>query len=224
MKSVSLIAYPRTARKRLQVKKLRTLGRVPAVIYGQRRPGSQSLEVDAEKMGDLMHHSASDNVLVDLQIEGDASPNRLALVQSVQHHALSGHILHVDFHEVAEDEKVTVTVPVEATGEAVGVKTGGGVLEHVLFSIKLRGLPKDVPEVLALDVSGLGIGEAIHVGDIEPPPGVEVLADKQISVFAVAAPLTEVEGTAAEVAPEAAAAGEPEVIKEKKEEAPAEKK
>ena len=67
-------------------------------------------------------------------------------MQEIQHHPLDGKVLHVDFHEVAENEKVTIKVPVETSGEAAGVKTGGGVLEHVLFKIKVRGLPKEFPK------------------------------------------------------------------------------
>ena len=132
MKSVSLTAYPRTAERRGGVKKLRENGRVPAVIYG-RQATPQNLELDNVELRNVIHHSASENVLLDLSVKDDARGKRLALVQEVQHHPLKGHILHVDLHEVAENEKVTIFVPVEATGEAVGVKTGGGVLEHVLF-------------------------------------------------------------------------------------------
>ena len=91
-------------------------------------------------MEDLIHHSVSENLLVDLDVKDDARPKRLALVQEIQHHPLTGKVLHVDFHEVAENEKVTVQVPVETVGEAEGVKTEGGVLEHVLFKVKVRGL------------------------------------------------------------------------------------
>ena len=83
-------------------------------------------------------------------------------------------MIHVDFHEVSADETVTVMVPVEALGEAAGVKAGG-VLEHVLFKIKVRGLPKDLPELIEVDVSHLDIGQTIHLGDIKPPAGVEVV-------------------------------------------------
>jgi large subunit ribosomal protein L25 len=106
-------------------------------------------------------------------------------------------------------------VPVEPIGEAVGVKTAGGVLEHVLFKIRVRALPKDLPEVLHVDVSHLEIGKAVHLGDIKPPAGVEILGDKNVSVLAVAAPITEAEEAAATEA--AAAPGEVEMIKEKKE-------
>jgi len=222
MKSVALKAVPRSLGRRAGAKKLRSEGRIPAVIYG-RQAKPQNLEVNSKEMGNLMHHSASENVLVDLVVENDPRPKRLALIQEVQHYALTGAILHVDFHEVAEDEKVTISVPVETTGEAEGVKTDGGVLEHVLFKIKARALPKDLPEVIMVDVSHLKIGDAIHLGDIPVPQGVEILGDKHVSVISVAAPRTEEEEAAA-TAEAAVGAGEVEMIKEKKEgeeEAPA---
>lgn len=216
MKSVSLQAFPRTLGRRAGAKKLRESGRIPAVIYGRQSP-PQNLELNSKAMTDLIQHSASENLLVDLQVESDARPKRLALVQEIQHHPLSGKLVHIDFHEVAENEKVTISVPVESVGEAEGVKTGGGVLEHVLFKIRARGLPKDLPEVITVDVTNLNIGDSIHLGDIKPPEGVELLGDKHISVLSVAMPRSE-EEEAAEAAEAAAGAGEVEMIKEKKEE------
>ena len=147
MKSVSLTAYPRTNSRRTGLKKVRGNNRVPAVIYGQHNP-PQSLELNLKDLERLILHSVTENLLIDLSVEGDPKPKRLALVQDVQHHPLRGTMLHIDLHEVIETEKVTLVVPVETVGEPAGVKTGGGVLEHVLFKIKVRALPKDLPEVL----------------------------------------------------------------------------
>src|SRR5256885_2745889 len=216
MKSLSLKAFPRSLARRSGVKKLRVTGRVPAVIYG-RKIQPQNLEVTLTDIEDLIHHSVSETILVDLTVEGEAKSRRLALVQEVQHHPLSRKVLHVDFHEVAENEKVTVTVPVETTGEAAGVKTGGGVLEHVLFKIKVRALPGELPEVITVDVTRLEIGQSIHLGEIPLPPGVEVIGDKKIPVISVAAPITEAQEAAALEAATTPLA-EPEVLKEKKEE------
>lgn len=214
MKSVPLSAFPRTLNRRGGSKKLRDAGRIPAVIYGgQNKP--QSLEVDRKAIEDLIHHSASENLLVDLTVDKDSKPKRLALVKEVQHYSLTGKLVHIDFHEISETEKVTVLIPVESSGEPVGVKTGGGVLEHVLHKLKVRCLPKDLPEVILVDVSALEIGKAIHIGDIKAPEGVEILGDKHISVLAVKAPVTEAQEAATDAA--AAAPGEVEMIKEKKE-------
>jgi len=214
MKSVALKAYPRSQVQRAEVTKLRRAGRVPATIYG-RQAKPQNLEISAKEISDLIHHSVSENLLVDLSVESDARSKRLALVKEIQHHPLDGKVLHVDFHEVAENEKVTVLVPVETTGEAAGVKTGGGTLEHVLFKLKVRCLPKDLPEQIVIDVTALEIGKAVHLGEIKAPEGVEILGDKHITVVAVAAPRAEEEVVATEAAP---AAGDVEMTKEKKEE------
>jgi large subunit ribosomal protein L25 len=212
MKSVPLKAFPRSLVQRGAVKKLRASGRVPATIYG-RQAAPQNLEVIYDDISDLLHHSVSENLLVDLSVENDARAKRLALLQEVQHHPLSGKVIHVDLHEVAENEKVTVSVPVETTGEAAGVKTGGGTLEHVLFKLKVRCLPKDLPEQILIDVTSLEIGKSVHLGDVVPPAGVEILGEKTRTVVAVAAPRTE-----EEVAAPATAAGDVEMTKEKKEE------
>src|ERR1700690_3686727 len=192
MKSVALTAFPRTLGRRAGAKKLRAGSRVPAVIYGRHNP-PQSLEINLKDIKDVIKHAASEILLLDLSVDGDAKPKRLALVQEIQHHVLTRQVLHIDLHEVAENEKVTVQVPVEATGEAVGVKTGGGTLEHVLFKLKVRCLPKDLPEQIVIDVTVLEIGKSIHIADVKAPEGVEILGDKHITVVAVAAPRAEEE-------------------------------
>ena len=213
MKSVALKAYPRSQVQRAEVTKLRAAGRVPATIYG-RQAAPQNLEVVSEEIADLLNHSASENLLVDLTVEQDARSKRLALLQDVQHHPLSGKVIHVDFHEVAENELVTIFVPVETTGEPAGVKNGGGTLEHILHKLKVRCLPKDLPEQITLDVTALEIGKSIHLGEIVAPNGVQILGEKTRTVVAVAAPRAEEEVAATAAAP---AAGDVEMTKEKKE-------
>jgi len=215
MKSVALNAFVRTESRRTGNKKLRAAGRIPAVIYG-RQTKPQNLEVEAIALNDAIHHTASENVLVDLAVKDDAKPKRLALVQEVQHHPLTRAILHVDFHEVSETETVTIQVPVETSGEPIGVKTAGGVLQHVTFKLKVRALPKDLPEQITVDVTGLELNRAIHLGDIKPPAGVEILGHKEVVVVACTPPRAE--EAAATPAEGATTAGDVEMTKEKKEE------
>jgi len=214
MKSVALKAYPRSQVQRAEVTKLRRAGRVPATIYG-RQAAPQNLEVSHEEISELLHHSVSENLLLDLTVEKDARAKRLALLQQIQHHPLTGKVIHVDLHEVAENEKITVSVPVETTGEAAGVKTGGGSLTHVLLKLKVRSLPKDLPEQITIDVTALEIGKSIHLGDIVAPAGVQILGDKHLTVVSVAAPRAEEEVAVTAAVP---AAGDVEMTKEKKEE------
>ena len=154
MKSVTLEAFPRSVKKRNAVKKLRADGRIPGVLYGG---GLESLdvEIDVKTFGDLVKNATSEALLVDLDCDGKKN---LALVQEVQHHPLSGYFLHVDLHTVKEDAPATVYVPVESTGEAVGVKVDGGLLEHILFRVRVRGLLKNIPDMLVADVSAMEIG------------------------------------------------------------------
>lgn len=213
MKSVALHASPRSLARRKGSRAVRARGQIPANVYGKSAP-AQNLELDAKEFGELVHTAHSEIILVDLAIKGDARPTRLALVQDVQHHPLSGEVLHVDFHEVKPDEMVTIRVPVESVGESIGVKSAGGTLEHVLLKLRVRALPRDLPDQISVDVSALNVGDSVHLGDIKPPAGVEILGDKHLTVLAVAAPIAEVVET-----PVAAAgdAKQPEMLKEKKE-------
>ncbi len=223
MKSLALSASPRTQTRRKGARKIRSSGRIPAIIYGRHNP-PQNLEIDAKQFDELVHKAHTEIILVDLTVEGDAKPARLALVQDVQHHPLSGKVLHLDLHEVKADEKVSIEVPVEAVGVPDGVKNGGGTLEHVRFRIRVRCLPKDLPEQINVDVTNLKVGETLHIGEIVAPPGVELLGDKKIPVLAVAAPVTEAAAETAAAPAAGEAAKQPEMIKEKKEEPAADKK
>jgi large subunit ribosomal protein L25 len=214
MKAVALSAFPRSLARRAGAKKLRESGRVPAVLYG-RTTQTRNLEVNGKELEDLLHHSASETILVDLAVQDEGADRRLAFVQEVQHHPLTGRAVHIDFHQIAADEPVSVTLPVETTGIAAGVKAGG-VIEHVLFKVKVRGLPQDLPEMIEVDVSALEIGQAVHLGELKLPAGVRVLGDPGIPVIAVAAPITEAEEQAVLEAG-ATPLAEPEMIKEKKE-------
>ncbi len=213
MKSVSLTVFPRTLAKRIGVKKLRATERIPAVIYGKHN-APETLELNVLDYQKLFHHGGSESVLLNLDVQGSDRAKRMALIQDIQRHALSGKILHLDLHEVLENEKVSVTVPVNTTGDSVGVKNGG-VIEHILFKLKVRALPKDLPEAITVDITSLEIGKSVHIGDIQPPAGVEILGGKKIVVISCAAPTTEAEETAATAAA-AAGPAEPEVLTEKK--------
>lgn len=222
MQQLELKAEPRAESGRNKVKHLRRKGLVPGVVYGPHtRP--RAIQLASLDLTRLIQQAHSENVLVQLHIGGE-DKGRLALLQSVQHEPISRQILHVDFRELREDEKFTVSVPVQAVGEPEGVRVGGGVLEYVMRELRIRCLPKDLPDHLRVDVTALQVGQSIHVGEIQAPPGVEILDDKNMSVLAVVAPTVEEEPAPGE---EAAALVEPEVLTAKKaeegEEAPAEK-
>ncbi len=212
-KQLQLKAKSRTEIGRTQVKRLRAAGVVPGVVYGHHsQPLSVTVTVD--DLAAVLEHGAHGHVLVDLQVEQDGkTSNRLALVQEVQQHPFQDRVLHVDFREVSATEKMRTTIPIRAVGEPAGVKTGGGVLEFVMRELHVECLPKDLPEVIEVNVEALEIGQSISVGGIQAPAGVTILDGKDMAVFIVAAPMAEEEATTAE-----GGTAEPEVIGAKKEE------
>jgi len=176
-----------------RVKKLRRQGLVPGVIYG----GGQRtypVQVNAKEITDLLHHASSENVLVDLVVEGAREKNKLVLIQAVQHNVLSRAVTHVDFQAVREDQEIRATVPVHLTGEPLGVKLGG-LLDHQVHQMEVRCLPKDLPEVMTFDVTELGLGQALHVSDVTFPEGVTPNAAPQVIIAIVAETRTAKPGT-----------------------------
>ena len=211
-KQVKLKAEPRTNVGRSAVRKLRARGLIPAVIYGGNNE-PQALQVAAREINAMMSHASGENVLVELEIEGEGS-SRTALVQEVQHSPVGGEIRHVDFHAISMDQMIQAEVPLEAMGTAVGVKTFGGLLEQSLRALAIECLPADLPDRITVDVSQLNIGDSIHVRDIQLPSGVTAKVQPDLTAFSVVAPVVEEEPVVAE----AEAAAGPEVITEKKEE------
>lgn len=209
MQRLELKAQPRAEEGRNKVKHLRRKGIVPGVVYGAHRK-PQAIQLDAQEITNVIHKAHSEHVLVQLTLE---DRGRLALLQGVQHEPISREILHVDFQELREDEKFTVSVALQAIGEPEGVRLSGGVLEYVMRELRVRCLPKDLPDRITVDVTALTIGQSIHVSDLKVPEGVELLEDKGSPVIAVVAPNVEEEPAPGEAAAELT---EPEVIREKK--------
>jgi len=208
-KQVKLTAERRTAIGRSAVRKLKATGSVPAVMYGSKNK-PEALQVSKRDINALLSHAAGENILVELDIAGKS---HLALVQEVQHAPVGGAVLHIDFHAVSQDEVIQADVPLEPVGTANGVNNMGGLLEQNLRSLSIECLPRDLPDVIRVDISALNIGDSIHVRDLPLPAGVTTRIQPDLTAFSVLAPTVEEEPVAATET----AAG-PEVITAKKEE------
>lgn len=184
-KILDLQAKLRSVSGTASVKRLRKEGRVPAVIYGKKHDNT-NLELDAKTFATIIEHSASDNILVNLNIEGEKAP-ALALVQEVQHDYLRGGILHVDFHAVDASEEIHASIPIILQGVDLAEKKGGQ-LEHILHALEIYCLPKDLPESISLDVSVLNIGESIHIKELGLPSGVTTHLDEDVVVASLKEP------------------------------------
>ena len=215
-KTVSLQVSQRPGIGRTALKAVRKAGRVPGVLYGKAKDKtvrSRPIEIDARKLAALLQASTSENVLVDVEVSdpsGKKVDQHLALLLDVQHHPIKDYIIHIDLHEIAQDEILHAEVPVTSIGEPVGVKTGGGLLETMLRTIRVACLPRNLPELITVDVSHLTIGHSVHVSELILPEGVTVTNPPELPVFSVFAPKEEV------VATPAAEVKQPEVIMEKK--------
>ena len=215
-KALSLQVSQRAGLGRAAVKAVRKSGRVPGVLYGKAKDQavrSRPIAIDSKKLAALLQKSTSENVLVDVELqdaEGKKVDQHLALLLDVQHHPLEDYIIHIDLHEIDQDEILHAEVPVVSTGEPLGVKTGGGLLETMLRTIRVACLPRDLPDLITVDVSHLEIGHSVHVREVKLPQGVTASNPPELPVFSVFAPKEEVvETPTAEVT-------QPEVIKEKK--------
>ena len=213
-KQVKLKAELRTETGRSAARRLKARGVIPAVVYGGKEK-SQPLQVSERDINAMLSHASGENILVELEIAGQKTP-RPALLQEVQHSPVGGDILHVDFHAISMDEKITADVPLETLGIAIGVKNAGGLLDQNIRTLTVECLPKDLPDRITVDVSALNIGDSIHVRDIKLPNGVVAKVPADLTAFSVAAPTAEEEPVTPEA--EAAAAAGPEVITAKKEE------
>lgn len=187
-------------------RRLRSRGRIPAVVYGAGGP-SIPVEVDPREILRILRSESGHNALFTLEIKGKA-PARV-MVRDWQMEPTAGNLLHVDLVRIARDAKLKVKVPIHVTGEAKGVKIQGGIFEFVLREVELECLPDDIPEQITIDVTELMLGKNLRVSDLPVGEKVKVLTDPGRVVAHVVALKAE-EEKPAEVAE--AAPAEPEVI------------
>lgn len=185
-KQVKLAAQPRTAAGRNAVKKIKSAGFIPAVIYGN--GGTPvSLQVVERDLDVILAHAAGEHFLVELSIEGESKP-RTTIVQEVQTDPVSRRTLHVDFQVVSDDKPIETAIPLEPVGEAIGVKSFGGLLDQLIRQVTVKALPKDLPALIQVDVTEMNIGSLLHIKDIPLPAGISIVEDGEIAVFQIAAP------------------------------------
>jgi large subunit ribosomal protein L25 len=185
-------------------RRLRAAGRVPAVLYGHGgKP--KHLSVDAREFGHALRTDAGSNVLLELRV---GRGKHLALAKEIQRHPVRGTFTHVDFLLVRRGEKVTVAVPVHLVGESPGAKEGG-VIDQDLYQLNVEAEVTAVPDAIEADVSGLGIGDVLRVGDLKAPAGATILDDPDASVVSVVPPTVEPVVEEAEEEAAEGAEGEP---------------
>ncbi len=203
MKTVELNVAVRHKTGKEIARKLRNQGLIPAIIYG---PGSEPvpLAVKANELKRILYRYRGEQILFNLTLEDNGSTTqKMALVKELQYHPVTDEILHVDFYEISMEREVEVEVPIELVGKAKGVEAGGH-LQQLLHTMTVACLPGAIPDKIQVDVSGLEIGDVLHVRDLTPPEGVRYLDNPDEPVVTILAP-EETEEAVEEVTEEAEA-------------------
>lgn len=202
METIELKAETRPTRGKCGARTVRRSGKIPAILYGPKRD-PLALSIDAKAFVTRIASVEGSHL-----IRWDSSlpdvAGRLAVVKEIQHHPVSGEVLHADLYEVDENTAIDVMVPLHFIGRAAGVDMGG-ILQPIVREIEVSCLPHQIPDYLEVDVTHLGIHEAIHGNEIALPPGVKLASPSKAPIVTVLPPTVEEVKTQA---PEAAAAVE----------------
>jgi large subunit ribosomal protein L25 len=155
-------------------RRLRKTGKVPGIVYGTGKDAVM-ISLDQNKLGHQLDHEAFYSHILTLNI---GKKSEQVVLKDLQRHPYKRLIQHIDFLRVDAKEKITMRVPLHFINEekCVGVKTGGGVVSHVMTDLEISCLPKDLPEYIEIDLLDVNVGEAVHLSDIVMPEGVEIYA------------------------------------------------
>lgn len=198
MATVKLSSTARSTVGKQGAKHTRSEGRVPAVLYGEAQ-GSVPISIDAHDLRAALSTTSGRNVIILLSIDG-GEPTR-AVIREMARDPISRKIIHVDMQRISENKPVVMHIPVVVVGESIAVKEGRGILDHTMRQLEVRCLPRDIPEHIEVDVTGLEVKHSIHVGDITVA-NVELLDNKERPVIEILQPTLFHEPTAAaETAP-----------------------
>ncbi|MDH4059151.1 MAG: 50S ribosomal protein L25/general stress protein Ctc, partial [Cyclobacteriaceae bacterium] len=179
MKTIEIVGYKRANLGKAESQRLRHEGFVPCVVYG----GNEQIHFYSPVIlfRELVYTNEAH--FVHLNIEGEESQ---AILQEIQFHPVSELILHADFLKISEDRKIKMDIPVKLVGQAPGVEKGGALVRKKA-TLKVQGLPKDMPDHIDVDISALDFHHAVKVADMKMG-SLEFLDPKAAAIAAVEVP------------------------------------
>jgi large subunit ribosomal protein L25 len=206
--SFELVAEFRETQGKGASRRLRHEGKVPAILYGGHSE-ARALMLSHQKVSIMLENERFYSTILSLRV-GDQT--QAAILKDVQRHPFKNEIVHIDFQRVEENEKIRISIPLHFKGAAIspGVKSQGGLVSHMRNEVEVSCLPKDLPEFIEVDISGLSLNESIHLSQLKIPDGVHLvdLAKEDAAVVAIHSPRAEEpEPTAAAAAGAPAAEG-----------------
>src|SRR5262245_19284648 len=206
MDTVEITIHPRSDTGKSAARRMRRAGQVPGIVYGPKRTPAL-VAVDTLQVERRLAHLEGSHLirLVSAEPGGSDGGERMVLVREMQRHPVTGAVLHTDFYEVDLTERLAVSVPLHFIGKAAGV-VAGGILQPILREIEVECLPTEIPEFIEVDVTALGIHDAVHLAELTLPEGVQATGEATQTLVTVLPPTVEAPPTeaAAEVAAEAA--------------------
>lgn len=200
-KEITIRATKREGRGKNDARRARRDGMVPISIYGG-EGGSVAALAPIRELAAILRSESGRNTIFTIEIDGAGASEVMFHERQVD--PIRGRLIHADLTRLVKGQKIEVTVPLHLVGEPVGVREEQGVLEQIIREIEIRCEPREIPDVINVDVSGLGVHDALHVSDIPAAEGIEILnaPDAVIATVGivkeepVAAPVAEVEGAA----------------------------
>lgn len=172
MKQINLNTTSRTDVGGNSAKRYRKSGQIPAVIYGE--SGEKNLLIDEKELAVALKAISGKAVLIDMQFS-DGTESRYAMLKDVERNPITDKVIHVDFVEVVRGKPMHAVLPLHFAGEAdaPGVKNENGIVEIHEHEVRVKCRPRDLPEMILVDLTDLKVGDAIHLKDIKAPEGVE---------------------------------------------------
>lgn len=187
MELIELNAKLRETKGKGAAKKLRRSNAIPAIVYGVKKE-PMMLSLDTTGFDTILRKNGSTGLFFNLNIEG--SKKKAVMLKDIQMDAFQLEYLHVDLHEIDMDTEVSVMIPVETTGESVGVKEGG-MLQIIRRELEVLCKPVNTPDSIEVDISGLDVGDAVHVEDIDLGDDVEIPHEVNFTVITIVPPTAE---------------------------------
>ena len=191
MELIKLEAKQRETSGKGAARRLRQNKAIPGIVYGS---GSEPvmLSLDAIEFDKIIRENGSTGLFFNLEIEGNKGKSKTVMLKQMQMDTFSLNYLHIDLHEIDMDTIVTVSIPVETVGQSKGVEEGG-VLQMIRRELDVVCKPADTPDSIQIDISDLGIGDSVHVEEIDLGENVEIPFDVDFTVIAIGAPTEEEE-------------------------------
>ena len=192
MAIIQLDSKKRTMTGKGSARKLRSVGRLPVILYGP-ETSPIMLSLDYKQLQKILRGKSAENIIFDLKVDSNGTNQSMrVMIKEIQKDPVTRDYLHVDFYEISMEKELEVDIPVYLVNTPIGVSEGG-ILEHIRRELKISCMPKNLVDKIEVDVSGLAIGQSLHLEDIDLPPGLKSIEDGDLTIATVVAPAIEEE-------------------------------